>query len=257
MGTFNFMDKLPIALVIFSATPKKLGRNDYFRIAINNLASLIDLDKFPFKLLSVKYPIGDEEEAQKYKTWAENRGFEVLLNEGNWVNGEISKTKEYILDYIKVYHNDKLNQFPFVFEMEDDVTLEVKEGKLEDYLVKSVEKLIENKGLLACRFTDRIDEFDRINRLNAKYGLNNKKAIKIEGENNYFLDSDHCSFRNYIARTRDFYQMSRILLHNFDKLHPSAETSVTQALMALSDFETPFLCWETSLISHKHMFIPE
>ena len=245
-------EKLPIALVIFSATPKKNGRNDYYQLAINNLASLIDLDKFPFKLLSVKYPTGDEEEAQKYKAWAEDKGFEVILNEGNWINGEISKTKEYLTDYIKVYHNDKLNQIPFVFEAEDDTTLEVKEGILEDYLVKSVELLIEDKNLLTCRFADREDEHDRINRLNAKYGWTHKKSIRIEGCD-YTRNNDHLSFRNYIVRTRDMFMASRILLHNFEKLHPSAETSVTNALLALTDGEVPFLCWEPTKIKHFHM----
>ena len=49
------IDKLPIALVIFSCTVEKLGRRDYYQIAINNLAQNIDLDLFPYKLLSFKF----------------------------------------------------------------------------------------------------------------------------------------------------------------------------------------------------------
>ncbi|MEK6881447.1 MAG: hypothetical protein AABY22_17625, partial [Nanoarchaeota archaeon] len=103
---------LPIALVIFSATAPKLGRDDYYQICINNLAQNIDLNKFPFKLLSVKHPPEQKEEALKYKEWAENKGFKVIVTEGSWTNGDISKTQEYLKDYIKVYSDDRLNLFP-------------------------------------------------------------------------------------------------------------------------------------------------
>ncbi len=96
-----------------------------------------------------------------------------------------------------------------------------------------------------------MDEHERINRLNAKYGWTHKKSIKTN--ENFSTDNDHVTFRNYIGRTRDFFQMSRILYHNFNNLDLSPETSVTNAILNLTDGGTPFLCWNPENIYHRHM----
>ena len=173
-----------------------------------------------------------------------------MLHEGNWTD-EKSKRNEYIRDYIKVYHNDKLNQFPFVYEQEDDVRVFIKKNNLEYYLNKSAQILVENKDILTCRFTDRKDEHQRINRLNAKYGWTHKKSVKFNDD--YTADNDHITYRNYICRTRDMFIATRILYHNFDRLDLSPETSVTNAMLQLTDGETPFICWNPENIYHRHM----
>lgn len=244
-------EKLPFGLITFFSTLGHGGFRESYKATVEDLAQNIDLDLFPVKLANIKYPTGEREIALKMEEWLEDKGIRCILNEGNWADNDVSKHKEYLSDVIKLLHDNELNTLPFTFWVEGDVILRIREGKLVDYLQKSAQILVNNKNILRIGISDRLDEFERINGVKEKHGLD-RQAIRVEGEDNFYLHNDLFNFRVSICRQRDLFQASRILLHNFEKLSYHCEMGFSDSIKMLSDERYCFVDFEPTKIIHIH-----
>lgn len=243
------MNRLPLQLVMFATTKGHFGRTEIYKDTVNGLFSQISPTIFEEKIVHIKTCAAEEATLNDMKQFFSGRGFEVIVSHGEWKHFTESHQKEYLKDIIKVFSTPKASRAKYTLWLEDDWLFNVKQQALYDWFILAMNILEANPEILTTRFCHHYNEFERINNLIHKHGID-AQAIKVDDL--FFLNNDLYSFNPHISRTRDLFITSLLAERHLAELTHS-EMGFSQIIKQLSRKKYSLAAFNTDLIQVEHI----
>lgn len=235
--------KVPISLCLFTSTKGHFGIKIRYQETIQSLSANIPLSYFANKVAHIKVSPGEEAIAVEMTQKLEGYGFKVYSTTAIWSHGQNSHQIEYLSDMLKIYSLPELQKTKYVFALEDDWLLK------SDNFIKDVDFTIslfeQNPDLLQVRIPRYSNEFDRINGLYTKHGI---QGVAKKASDKHFWHNDF-SMNPSLFRLRDL-RNALVLLHRAPNLPMHVEHGLGAALKFLSMANTPFAALTTARIAH-------
>lgn len=239
------MKKIPITFCLMTTTKGHFGVKTRYIETLNSFEKEMPFDFYENRIAHIKMTPNEYEAVDSMTKEIANRGFKYLVNEGEWKHGEDSHQTEYIKDLYYIINQVKT---PYVFIVEDDWLLSVKNGQFVDYLSKAIKWLEEDAFLMQIRIPRWTNEEERICNLMKKHGLN-RWAFSID---NYHFRHDDYSANPSIYRTRDLRAALNLTLNT--NLPKHVEHGIGDALKILSGSQTgQFACFNPEKIKIAHI----
>jgi hypothetical protein len=148
-----------IDLCVFISSKDRYGRFDDYKITINQLIELGGDKLFKNKFLSLKVFQNDIENIKNIIVFFSKLGFEITIIEDNkniTTNDRYSNRQKFISsiskDISEFFLRNQAKFSEYVFLVEDDSPIIIKNNTLEYYLNKSVENLDNDKNLEGIHF---------------------------------------------------------------------------------------------------------
>ena len=173
---------------------------------------------------------------------------------GTQENNDNSHQIGYLQSMANIYTRDDVNQIQYSLVSEDDFYIKTYNKDLEYFLNKAVNILQNNSNIMQIRIPRFSNEFDRINHLKEKHGIDTR-AIESKEDNEIFLHGDW-SNNPFIARTRDLRNAILLIIKNEQVLGCHSEHSMGKAMKYFSLSDTPFVCFKPDLIRIGHRGCP-
>ena len=236
--------KNDITYCLFASTKGHWGRQDRYRLTVENMLSQVPENVWSKLIAHIKISPNEENIFEEMKKYLEEHKFEVIGTLGDWRHGENSHQSQYLEDMTKVTELIKTN---FMFFAEDDFLIKCDDKDLLYWLNFAQKLLIENPNILQIRIPRFGNEFARINLLKKKHNIDTR-AVWID--DNYFRHSDF-SNNPHLVRTRDFRAaLTLVQLGAFEK---HSEHGLGKALKLFGHCELPLVCINPSKIHCAHI----
>lgn len=243
------MTPIPIHIVLFTSTQGHFKTSRYLE-TLDHLSAQIPLSQFAGRIAHIKVSPDQHPVAYEMMDALEKRGFEILTTEGSWSHN-VNHGVEYVKDLIKVYTDERVARAEYVWHQEDDWLITPNRGDLLGYLSQAVTLLEQQPFVHSVRFARFINEFERINDLPRKHGLN---AHCVPLNETFDLSSDF-SLNPHITRARSMYHAC-LLMSRATNGQPHPEHSLGAALKFLNTTDTIFAHFKPELVSARHIGVP-
>lgn len=239
--------KIPITVLLFTTSKGHWNRTDIYKNTVNSLFSQIPVENWGGLIASLKMNDGQDDVGNEIGNWLVNNKFTLVPGYGKWAHGQDSHQVEFLNDIARV---NNFIETPYILFEEDDWIIKPYEKDLEYWISRAIKTLEENPGIMQVRIPRFTNEFDRINGLKQKHGINTR-AVKLNNE--LFVSGDY-SNNPYIARTRDLRAALTIL--NLSQLPKHSEHGLGRALSLLGWSELPFAFFDPLKIRAGHCGTP-
>lgn len=249
------MSKIPLTICLFTSTKGHFERKDIYLNTAKSLDSQIPLYYFENLVANIKYSKGEENQLEYMANNLEKLGFKVLCSNGDWSHQNQTHQNGYLLDIYNIYKSEEVLKSKYVWHLEDDWEVYCHERDIQHWINESLKLMDENPYLTQIRFARFANEFDRINKLKEKHGLN-AFAIK-EGNSGGFFQNDF-SLNPSIFRPRDIFSAVNLVLKNPQVFEQHVEHGIGAAIKYLYDLDPlPFYCFDPEKIKVMHMGTPD
>lgn len=241
-------------VLMMTSTKGHFDRKDIYKKTFEDFGSQTEDCMITSKIVHIKVSPGDEDLAlEMEKNLYENGATKVLSTFGLWKHGDQSHHNEYIRDISRSIELlcKSNNDDPTLF-LEDDWLIRsmVKESTVTEWLIESAILLTRKPELVQVRIPRFNNEFERINRLKFKHGIN---ASATEVPNEFYFTANDWSNNPFIARTRDMY-LALCLMRKFPNSFPAhAEHGFGAAMKFLSLSNEPLAIIKPSNCRCFHM----
>lgn len=237
------MKSIPINICLFTTTKGHFGRKDIYQKTIEDLDKQSGgLSQFTGLFAHIKQSPRDD--AAPMKTWLEQRGFSVLVTEGQWSHGDLSHQAAYLSDIRNLFNRPELHQNMYSLWLEDDWIFEPNKIGFLEALALAGGVLGSDPDVNGVRFLRKED--DIASRIETKpYG---DRAVGNRVE---------FSFNPTLVRTRDVYLTMALVFRNIRQLSTHCELAYTQIASMLTEGETPFVSLNRDEITVRHIGTPE
>lgn len=242
------MNKNDITYCLFTSTRGHFDRKDIYKKTVDNILNLLPAEVWGKLIAHIKISPGEESIFEEMKKFLEDRGFQVISTLGNWKHGNDGKDNshqiEYIKDMIKV---NSIVTTSFFFHSEDDWLIDIQNREFPYWLNYAQKLLVQEPNLVQVRIARFSNEFERINQLFRKHGIN-AKAHWVNDD--YFIQNDW-SNNPYLARTRDMRAALLLVVNGVFPQH--SEHGVGRAMRLLGSIEFPLVAFNPAKIRCCHI----
>lgn len=242
-----------ITLCLYASTKGHHGHTQIYRRTVDALLAQIPRESWGGMIAHVKWGVDNPaDKAQEAETdrlnamveWLTSRGFRVIASHGIWSHFAESHQRGYMADVQRVL---RAVTTPYVLHAEDDFVYVPYDRDLEYWLHHGVSLLDVDPTLMQVRIARFTNEFDRINGLRAKHGLDARAEAR---DDKWFAASD-LSMNPSLFRARDLLAALVMLSHSSLPQHIEHGTSV--ALKLLSEAPLPFAVLNPDRIRVAHI----
>ncbi len=202
------MNKESINLIFWITTKGHFGRKDLYQYTLKNLRDSIDLDFFKNKKLSIKQFSGDESEClgiinnmPEFEPYVWRNNDKRICDDSSYNDYAYYLLNNYLLDICNVYSDENLLNNEYTYIIEDDSPLILDKYKLEHLIKLAIDKLKSDKNIFSIHFERFFDKKETFN-----------NEILNNANNDY-------NFQNQIFRTRDMFDVVKIIKNNYTMLH--------------------------------------
>lgn len=238
---------MDLGLCVFTTTKGHYGRDDLYKLTIENLKDLGVLDKFNYKVVHIKQFGNDTDKVNILTEYFTSNGFFVITSTKEKTEKLEEYHNEYQKDITKMFSNGLVNRSEFSLWLEDDWVIKTKENLWNEFQY-ACEILKNEKDLLSVRINHEEPTEDKYIKYNHK--------INLQGDN-YTQWGPTFTFQPTIVRTRDAYQAYRIInQHNKNIGHLHIELQSGIGFKVLSEFKNPFAFFKPSIIKAYHIGAP-
>lgn len=245
--------KIPLAICLFTSTKGHWGVKDRYLQTIKHLNKQIPLKHFSKLVANVKYTdASDMDQSLEMAGNLEKLGFKTYARAGQWRHADQSHQNEYLNDLFHVYNLPEVLDNKYVLHLEDDWLIQSSNMDLEYYIYEAIKVLEENHDILQVRFPRFPNEFDRINGLKKKHGIN---ARATHCGDIYFQHNDF-SLNPSIFRSRDLRAASILMKKNPNAFPAHVEHGFGAALKYFSNEYDCFAAFYPEFIRAYHIGSP-
>ncbi len=234
--------RFPLNLLLMTTTKGHFDRQDIYQTTVKDLADNFDMALFADRYASVKVSPDSEDQADPMRDFLLGYNFLVTRQEGSWKHGEQSHQTGYISDIASMVQKAEFQLAKYTLFLEDDWLLRGKNGTY-DTILSGMEILDQNPNIVQVRFPRFSNEFERINRLKAKHGID---AIATKDDGRRFFYCNDWSNNPFIARSRDLFLAIMLMMKNPGAFPLHAEHGLGRAMRYLSHAITPLAVAEPS-----------
>lgn len=242
------MNKNDISYCLFTSTKGHFERKDIYKKTVDNILSHLPAEVWSKLIAHIKIGPGEENIFIEMQDFLTKRGFEVVFSTGNWRHGNEGNDNSHQIEYIK--DMDKINNLVktnYFFHSEDDWLIKVDDKEFSYWLSNAQKILINDPHLMQIRIPRFDNEFERINLLKKKHGINARAAKMNE---DCFIENDW-SNNPYLARTRDM--RAALVFVKLGLVPQHSEHGVGQAMKMLGWTELPLICFNPKKIRCLHI----
>lgn len=247
------MNKIPLTIALFTSTKGHFDVKSRYLETVKNLNEKIPLSQFENLIAHIKYS-DEDSELEEMSQNLEKFGFEVLYTPGQWSHkNDGSHQEEYLKDINTIFSYEKTLSSKYTLFLEDDWLFNPYEMDLLYWISEAMKILEENPECNQVRFPRFHNEFDRINKLKSKHGID---ATAIKGDEKYFICNDF-SLNPSIFRSRDIFSAINLVMKNPNVFPRHVEHGLGAAIKYLYDlFPLSFAVFEPSKIKVRHIGCP-
>lgn len=247
----NFGGYLPLNLLLMTSTKGHYGRHDIYKTTANDLLRWDDI--FPNKIVHIKVDPDNSSFLPEMEKFFKERNYFVIASSGEWKHGDESHQTGYLCDLYKAIRHETTQSAPYLLFMEDDWLLDPDNGNFHRVAQYAIQSLSSKPDLLQCRIPRFHNEFERINNLMDKHGLD-RQAIRFSDDKSMFYCNDW-SNNPYFCRSRDL-KLALKMIFSMKGFGHHAEHSVGAAMSFLSDSHYPFAVFENQDAMTRHIGTP-
>lgn len=230
------MTPLNLNLVIFTSTAGHFGHSTlattiaHYRRALGG-----NLDLFATRYCHVKVRPNEQDRLPDIIDTLLDNDIKPIVTIADWNRG-LSHGHQYLADQFKVYSTQELHAVPYVFAIEDDSPVHLKQGTLDAFLDAAVNLLAANKDILHVRFQ--------------RDGVSNV----TQPVNAHLHCVDTTDFQPLVQRTRDLYLITKVLQDNAAQFaQTQCEAAFRMASDTLSSHPYRYLCFNPAIASSYHI----
>lgn len=243
--------KLPITFCLFTSTLGHFQRKDIYQQTVDSFDRAFPLRFYSKTIAHIKVSPGEADIAAQMQANLSPRFSTVMNTIGRWSHQDPhgSHQKEYLRDMARVYSSPEIKT-PYVLACEDDWHV-VTNQRFDDLLSRAVDLLEQNPDIMQVRFPRFANEFERINRLKEKHGLD-RSAERLDKT---FYVSDDLSMNPSIYRTRDIRAV--VLATQSLNVPKHVEHGVREVFArVLTTHPLPFAFFDPELVHICHLGTP-
>lgn len=167
-----------------------------------------------------------------------DENIEVFSTYGSWQHMNQSHQSQYIKDIRTMANVVNIMGNEYTLFLEDDWLLEsqAEKSSVYNWVLESVELLWRKPDLVQVRIPRFTNEFERINRLQAKHGIpaHATKVVNGTGLEDFYFTCNDWSNNPFICRTRDLYIAMMLMEKNPNAFPNHAEHGFGRAMRYLS-----------------------
>lgn len=246
--------KIPLAICLFTTTKGHHNITTRWRETVQDLHKQIPLQNFADLFASIK---AEHESKEQYalniaKELHQNYGFENHTSLMPWRHGDQSHQNGYLSNIEYIYNLPQVLKNQYVLHLEDDWLIRAEDGGLLRWIHKAIKILEEQPNVLQVRFPRFSNEFQRINKLKEKHGIDTW-AREVNGD--YFVHSDF-SLNPSIFRSRDLRNAVLLMKKNPAHFEPHVEHGLGKALKYFSHPQENLVCLSPSKVRAYHVGAP-
>ena len=192
-----------LSLNFFTSTRQHYNCPDIYKFTLSDLFKKSKIFTSCFKIAHIKILPDEEAKGAEIEDILKNEfNFNVILKTiGNWANNE-SHHAAYLQDIKTLFSHPELQNIKYGYFLENDWIIH--KDDFDPYIMDAISILEYAPELLTFRYT-RIDETDKIQRLNAKL---------LDGYNSIYVQSQEFSFNPTFLRNRDMRFISQFAHKN-------------------------------------------
>lgn len=237
-------------LIVFTSTKGHFDHKEIYKTTIDKLFGQIDPNKFALKVVHIKHSENDPLLPEMVSFFA-SKGFWIIESKGEWKHFDSSHQEEYLKDIVKVFCHGPISMLSgeYTLWLEDDWVFRPTKP-LEEHFDDAMNLLKSDTEILTARFCYHENEFDRINDLLRKHGLD-RQAIPFNDK--FFLNNDLFSFNPNISRTSDLVISAKMVERNFDLVKFHCEMGFSRCILHLSNARYPFAAALPEQIRVEHI----
>jgi hypothetical protein len=235
---------LPITLALMTTTKGHFQIKTRWLETVKSLKANMLLENYDSLLAHIKVSPGEEDYAEIMSDKLKYYGFIVVKTTGDWSHGQESHQIQYIQDLLKITN---LVKTPYIKIFEDDWLLKTSNHSFYYWCSKAIDLLENNPDLMQVRIPRYSNEFERINKLKQKHGLN-RSAVQVD---EYHFRHDDYSANPSFYRTRDIRNAVALTLRTNTPKH--VEHGVGEILRLLGEPGKQFACLNPEEIRIGHI----
>lgn len=241
---------IPITICLFTTSKGHFGRTDRYLQTLNHLNSQIPLNQFGGLIANIKVSPedADSELLVKMRNDLKGFGFTVYESVAGWKHHDESHQNEYGKDIISTYLR-KIDT-EYVLHLEDDFLFCAQQKDLLYWFHRSIKLLEEDPDLLQVRFARFTNEYQRINRLKFKHGID---AACEDGDDDTWFRHNDFSLNPSIFRTRDIRAAVILWQRNMKQTGNHVEMGFSQAVKYFSQKKLCFAFFHTVFVKTAHI----
>jgi hypothetical protein len=216
-----------IDLCVFISSKNRFLRTSDYKVTIKSFAKLIDLNLFKNKFVNIKIFKGDEENADDIINFFKKYNFiiNIIEDDLNITNTDRYENRAKFIssiskDLATFFLQNKNNFSEYLFILEDDSPIIIKNGKLTDFINTSFKELENDKDIEAIHFL-------RLSHNNIPTSVEEwfvKHNLEILPESEKFLKIGYWyNFQPRVVRKKDIIETSSIVIDNWETyqyMHP-------------------------------------
>jgi hypothetical protein len=208
------------------ATKSRHGRTSDYKVTIKHLDRLIDLKTFRRRFVNIKFFQGDEENLKDIIYYFENNNFTINVvkdelnmsehdrhqNRNKFISGITKDIGEFF-----IRNENELSKYVFI--LEDDSPILIKNGNLKDYINQSFVELEKDKDLEGIHFL-RLSHGEIPRTVDEWYRLHEIEKIP---DSEPILKKYWYNFQPRVARKEDLIKVYNIIVNNwqlYKDMHP-------------------------------------
>jgi hypothetical protein len=237
------MNKLPIALALFSSTRGHYGHKTIYQTTINELALRAPLGLFESLNVHIKRSGDDNDAFESMSKWFTDKGFNVISSSGEWKHHHPSHFVEHGKDIGRILTDNTIQKSQYIMWLEDDVVLTGDD--IGRQLAQAVDHLKERPLTVAVRWLD--------------YSQGTETLLNIHQVTpDIIIHRDVFSFRVSVLRSRDARVLGRHFIVNYpENMGTHIERYATEILRFISGADYPFAAFDKAVGRHIHIGSPE
>jgi hypothetical protein len=243
------VNNLSLNLIWFQTTKGHFGRKDLYLKTFNNLVKHIDLDKFDYKVFSLKVFKNDSEESAlilenfkgfNYKFVWEN--LDPRINdESSYKDYGYYLLTNYLWDISHCYLKLKDSAHSkYCYLVEDDSPEIIYSNNLEFYLSKAIEKLEENPSIFSVHFKREGDILEN----------NTNRSLFLPDNHDY-------NFQNQVFRTEDMIKVAEKIKENYRDLSDIHTERAVRTAIYMVNPNYKFISFNPSFVHSIHIGIEQ
>lgn len=246
------MNDFRLNYVIMTSTRGHFNRHDIVKDTVADIYYKHSsfTTSFYAKYANIKCSTDSAEYLSDIKDFLLSHGINTNVTHGDWNHNSQSHQNGYLSDLFEIFRREDVNEAEYTLLTEDDFKIRCAKKDFSYWIEKSVALLMNNPNYVQVRIPRFNNEFERINKLKAKHGID-AQAIK-SGEDSYFEANDW-SNNVYFCRTRDLRNSLILMLRNPNAFPQHSEHGLSRAMRYWTESGLPFAILNPEYIRCFHM----